>query len=57
MNTKLFFSLIVLASMLVGSMVFYLDLISGTFLNGLLVAMTFVWFGGQFLFVMKSRKS
>jgi hypothetical protein len=57
MNTKLFFSLIVLASMLVGSMVFYLDLISGTFLNNLLVAMTFVWFGGQFLFVMKSRKS
>ena len=54
MNAKLLISLIVLISMLVGSMIYYLDLISGFFLNGLLLVLTFVWFGVQLLFKVKN---
>lgn len=57
MNAKLLISLIVLVFMLVGSMIYYLDLISGFFLNGLLLVLTFVWFGVQLLFEVKKSKS
>jgi hypothetical protein len=57
MNAKLLTSSIVLISMFVGSMIYYLDLISGVFLNGLLLVLTFVWFGVQLLFEVKKLKS
>lgn len=57
MKTKLLIPLIVIVSMFVGSIMYYFDLISGIYLNGLLLVLTFVWFGVQILFEVKKMKS